>query len=199
MRQLLAPGEEWGVAFLPSSPMRQESVGHLERQLGWEVGGGGLHDELSSELRELGSWALLGELGVCGGRRLYPGSDRGPPGEGTPGGEHQESGEKPSSGSGAGEEVKQPRGVREGTSEGRKPRRGKQGLQERLSHRAARRRDAHRAWCYVWTARPPRLEPSPAWKLCLAQLKLLNSYRDGEPKTFSHQPTSFLGCPSAPP
>lgn len=153
---------------------------------------GGLHDEFSSELRELGSWALLGELGVCGGRRWYPGSDRGPPGEGTPREEHQESGEKPSSGSGAGEEVKQPRGVREGTSEGRKPRRGKQGLQERLPHRAARRSDAHRAWCHVRTARPPRLEPRPAWKLCL---KLLNSYRGGEPKTLSHQPTSFLGCP----
>lgn len=141
----------------------------------------------------------LGNLGFVGGRHWYPGSDRGPPGEGTPREEHQESGEKPSSGSGAGEEVKQPRGVREGTSEGRKPRTGKQGLQERLPHRAARRRDAHQAWCQVRMVRPPRLEPRPAWKLCLAQLKLLNSYRDGEPKTFSHQPTSFLGCPPAPP
>lgn len=157
--------------------------------------GGGLHDEFSSELRELGSWALLGELGVCGGRCWYPGSDRGLPGEGTPR-------EEPSGERGEGQLWFWGRGGSEAAAgcqgrdaEGRKPRRGKQGLQERLPHRAARRRDAHRAWCHVWTARPPRLEPRPAWKLCLAQLKLLNSYRDGEPKTFSHQPTSFLGCP----
>ena len=187
------------MAFLNSCPGRQVSVEHLEGQLGLEAGVGGymMSSVLSSV--NLARGLYLGNLGFVGGRHWYPGSDRGPPGEGTPREEHQESGEKPSSGSGAGEEVKQPRGVREGTSEGRKPRTGKQGLQERLPHRAARRRDAHQAWCQVRMVRPPRLEPRPAWKLCLAQLKLLNSYRDGEPKTFSHQPTSFLGCPPAPP
>lgn len=83
-------------------------MGHLEGSWGGRSGEGGLYDEFSSELRELGWWALLGELGVCGGRRWYPGSDWGSPGEGTPGEERQESGQKPSSGSGAGEEVKRP-------------------------------------------------------------------------------------------
>ena len=55
-----------GVAFLPSSPGRQESVGHLEGQLGWEAGVGGymMSSVLSSV--NLARGLYLGNLGFVG-------------------------------------------------------------------------------------------------------------------------------------
>lgn len=44
----------------------------------------------------------------------------------------------------------------------------------------------------TWTARPPHLEPRPAWKLCLARLELLSSHRDGEPNTLPSANLSWL-------
>ena len=41
-------------------------------------------------------------------------------------------------------------------------------------------------------------EPRPAWKLCLAGLKLQTTTETENPR-LSHQPTSFLGWPPAPP
>ena len=63
----------------------------------------------------------LGNLGFVGADAGILGATGDCRGRGPHGKSHQESGEKPSSGSGAGEEVKQPRGVREGTRRGESP------------------------------------------------------------------------------
>ena len=166
-------------------------MGHLEGSWGGRSGEGGLYDEFSSELRELGWWALLGELGVCGGRRWYPGSDWGSPGEGTPGEERQESGQKPSSGSGAGEEVKRPgcQGRDVGGEEAPERKAGPQrvpsaqGSEERRPQGVVPRVDG--------AASSP--EPRPAWKLCLAGLKLQTTTETENQDSPISQPLSWVG------
>lgn len=88
-------------------------------------------------------------------------------------------------------------GVREGTAEARRPRRGKRGLHERLPHRAARRRDAHRARCHVDGAAsspgaPSSLEAVPG---------TVRTAQFPQRRRTEHAPISqpFLAGPPAPP
>lgn len=154
-------------------------------------GQGGIHDEFSSELRELGWWALSGGawgLGADVGFLEATGDPGGGDPRGRAPGERGEAQLRFCSRGGS----EAAGGVREGTVEGRRPRRGKRGLHERLPHRAARR-DAHTVWCHVdGTASSPgapsSLEAAPG---------TVRTAQFPQRRRPEHAPISqpFLGCP----